>query len=410
MKITDIEMTRIYPRLIGGSDEQTARLHQQRGIGGQLVYKITTDNGIVGYGEHRWKEQTPPLSSVEPLIGRDPFDFINNTFHPSLGGALYDVMGKHLEVPAYKLMGRKLRDAVTVCAWTPSGSSPTAYAEQVARAVKQGYMVFKIHTSATYDVFDLARAAAEVTPEGFKLHFDFNHSRTIASVLPIIDQIQREHPIVGFIEDPLPAWDLDNWRRLRAKMRIPLVHGGAPLLGGIQEAQHGMADAYMIGESSIGDILARGIAYGKLNTQVIMQHTGGTLAKALALHMASVLPTATGHSINLDDQYSESITTEDIPVTEGFSPVPERPGLGFDVDESAIARMAENKPDEVPRYVPLLHLPGGHKFYAADVKRLTGREEGTIRGIRMEWIEDDGSDEFNEIFEKVEKGAVVSAD
>ena len=36
-------------------------------------------------------------------------------------GALYDVMGKHLEVPAHKLMGQKLRERVCVAAWTRPG-------------------------------------------------------------------------------------------------------------------------------------------------------------------------------------------------------------------------------------------------------------------------------------------------
>ena len=74
----------------------------------------------------------------------------------------------------------------------------------------------------------------------------------------------------------------------------------------------------------------------------------GTLGKALALHMAAVLPSATGHSINLDDQYEEDYTTERIPVIEGFSRVLEGPGLGFDVDEAALARLAANKPANRP--------------------------------------------------------------
>ena len=135
-----------------------------------------------------------------------------------------------------------------------------------------------------------------------------------------------------------------------------------------------------------------------------MQLTGGTLTKALALHIAAVLPTATGHSINLDDQYAEDITTETIPVVSGSSPVPDGPGLGFDVDEDALARLAAQKPNEIPRHVGVLHLPGGHKVYTPsypDVPALTGREEGAIRGIGFEIWEDDGSEEFREVHERV---------
>ena len=157
-------------------------------------------------------------------------------------------------------------------------------------------------------------------------------------------------------------------------------------LGGLQEVIHGVADAYMVGEAGLGDALARGMAYGRANIQTIVQLTGGTLTKALALHLAAVLPTV-GHSINLDDQYEDDITTERIPVIEGSSPVPEAPGLGVEVDEAALERAAARQPTVLRRYVSVLRLPGGHTLYTPKfpaVSRLTGYEEGTIRGLRVE--------------------------
>ena len=59
---------------------------------------------IVGYGDYR---QGPPSEAeMGQLIDRSPFDFMHNDFHMAIGGALWDLMGKHLEVPAYKLLGR----------------------------------------------------------------------------------------------------------------------------------------------------------------------------------------------------------------------------------------------------------------------------------------------------------------
>ena len=140
--------------------------------------------------------------------------------------------------------------------------------------------------------------------------------------------------------------------------------------------------------------------------------TGGTLTKALALHMAAILPTHTAHTINLDDQYEEDITTERIPVIEGASPVPESPGLGLEVDEDALARVAANKPIERPKHVGILHMPGGHTFYGCSYispSGLTGREEGTIRGLKSELWEDDGSNEFARIYERVQKEGTFRA-
>ena len=91
-------------------------------------------------------------------------------------GALYDVMGKHLDIPAYKLMGQRIRDRVPVAAWTRP-ASPEDLAKDVQRAVGEGYMIFKIHTCAHYDVFEQTRAVEDVAPPGFKMHYDFNHNR-----------------------------------------------------------------------------------------------------------------------------------------------------------------------------------------------------------------------------------------
>jgi len=261
-----------------------------------------------------------------------------------------------------------------------------------------------MHTCEYYDVMEQTRAAEEVAPEGFKIHYDFNSNRTLAAVLPIVRELEKSR-VVGYIEDPIVRSDIDGWRRLREKTRIPIIMH-VPQLGGIQEVIHGLADAYMVGEGGIGNTLARGFAYGAANIQTIIQLTGGTLTKALAMHMAAVLPTATGHSINLDDQYEEDVTKERIPVIEGYSPVPEGPGLGIEIDEEALARAAANKPTIIPKHVGILYLPGGHKIYTpslTSVSQLTGREEGTIRGLKFELWEDDGSPEFTRTYERVQK-------
>ena len=407
MKITDIEVIPITMPLAKRYEEHDGPIRMYD-MDQHVIVKIHTDNGLVGYGD---SEDYPdvPQAAVDRLIGRNPFDFIHNDLHIALGMALYDVMGKHLEVPAYKLMGQKMRDAVPVAAWTrPCG--PEVFRGEVERAVDQGYTIFKMHTSTLYDVVEQTRAAEEVAPPGFKIHWDFNHNRTMGTVLPIIEELERNHPIVGFIEDPLRWEDIDGWARLREKVHIPIVMH-SPRLGGMQEVLRGVADIYMLGTRPIGDTLTTGFAYGKANIQVIIQQSGNTLMKALALHQGAVLPTATAHMIILDDQYDEDITTEKIPVVEGFSRVPEGPGLGVEVDEDALAQAAERKHIEVPRFIGMLHMPGGHRICtrgAPSVARVTGYEEGAIRGIHFtRWV-DDGSPEFERFYQRVSKeGAIV---
>ena len=399
MKITDIDLIHMNPALSERNADQKARFNK---IDTQTLFKVVTDNGIVGYGDNRGHVSIPE-NQLEALIGRSPFDYVNAVLHPGLMGALYDVMGKHLEVPAYKLMGQKKRDRVAVAAWTRP-ASPEDLAAEVQRAAGEGYMIFKVHTCAHYDLFEQNRAVEDVAPAGFKMHYDFNHNRVSTDVLRLVQELEKS-PVVGFLEDPLLSRDIDGWRRLREKTFIPiLMH--LPQLGGGPEIMHGCADLYMVGENdSVGGTLARGFTCAEANVSTVLQLTGGTLTKALALHMAAVLPNIS-HTVNLDDQYAEDATGQRIEVFEGSSSVPESPGLGFEVNEGMVEQLAAKSPTQIPRTIGVLRLPGGRKLHTISfpaVNRMTGFAEGNIRGLRLEVWEDDGSPEFEQSFERLQR-------
>ena len=77
--------------------------------------------------------------------------------------------------------------------------------------------------------------------------------------------------------------------------------------------------------------------------------------------------------------------------------MPEGPGLGVEVDEAVIARLAQRSPAEIPRHLSKLHLPDGHVLYTASIPpidALTGFAEGTICGLSSAVWHDDGSEEF----------------
>ena len=84
MKIADIQIIPIRPRLAARYADREIWFE---GIDRRTIFKVLTDSGLVGYGDHRLG--APSRESVASLIGRDPFDFINNHLDPGLGGALY---------------------------------------------------------------------------------------------------------------------------------------------------------------------------------------------------------------------------------------------------------------------------------------------------------------------------------
>ena len=225
MKIIEVEAIPINPPLAARNADQKPRFN---GIDTQTIFRIKTDNGIVGYGDSRGHSSLSE-AQINGLIDSSPFNYINADLNLGLSGALYDVMGKYLEVPAYKLMGPKVRDRVPVAAWTRP-AAPEELSREIVRAADQGYRLFKMHTCQYHDVFEQNRAVEDVAPEGFKMQYDFNSNRTLATVLPIVKKLEKS-PVVGYIEDPLVLSDVDGWCRLRAQSEVPLIMHVPPLAG-----------------------------------------------------------------------------------------------------------------------------------------------------------------------------------
>lgn len=400
MKITDVEAIQINPKLAARNANQKPRFS---GIDTQTVFKITCDNGIVGWGDCRGHVDLAQ-SQIEAMIDRSPADFLTASINAGLSGATYDAVGKYLEVPAYKLIGQKVRDRVPVAAWTRP-ASPEDLAAEVQRAVGEGYMTFKMHSCNYYCILEQNRAVEEVAPPGFRFHWDLNHNRPLNWVLRTVEELDKS-PVVGILEDPLNWRDLEGWRRLRNTVHMPLLMH-VPQLGGGPEMLNGCADLYMIAEQGIPEAIKRAWTCAEVNVGCVIQLTGGTLSKAMAMHLGAVAPNLS-HSTNLDDQYDEDVTGGRLEVDEGSTPVPEAPGLGVDVDEKELKRIAKNPKTEIPRIISELHMPRGGRFVQRgwpSTDRQIGYPEGGMPGIRLEILEEDGSAEWTARWDELEAGA-----
>ena len=99
--------------------------------------KVTTDTGHIGWGETviHYTYSRVSDASIERVLGQSPAELMNDdSLGAGLQMALFDVVGKILEVPVYQLLGRQCREAVPI-SWWCIDSSPENWAAEAADAV-----------------------------------------------------------------------------------------------------------------------------------------------------------------------------------------------------------------------------------------------------------------------------------
>ena len=220
MKITDIEAI---PLRVPYEERIRKQYYHFAMIELVTVYKFYTDTDLIGLGEN----PGPPFDQeiLDPYLGTNPFDHVMGEGRFNLDMACYDLMGKHLGLPAWKLMGQQVREWVAMGWWMPC-MSPEDTAAEVQIAAERGYRGLKCKARAFYDVVEQSKAMQAVAPPDFRVEFDFNGSLiNVEKALPILRELEKI-PVVKGLEEPIFAYDLAGWRRLHQEIRIPFyLHG-----------------------------------------------------------------------------------------------------------------------------------------------------------------------------------------
>lgn len=201
-----------------------------------LFVKVHTDAGITGLGESGvWGFLEASEKAVESfgryLVGQDPLriehhwqymyrwsHFRGATIMGAISAidiALWDIMGKHFEVPCYQLLGGKTRDAVRVYSHV-FGSTATELAEGCARAKDRGFtavghlnplldeqpdeIYFKTHIQKIEGAIDAIRQCREAVGDAVDLCVEIHRRLTPAEAVVLAPGIEAYHPF--FIEDP----------------------------------------------------------------------------------------------------------------------------------------------------------------------------------------------------------------
>ena len=374
--------------------------------------KVTTDTGHIGWGETviHYTYSRVSDSSVERVLGQSPAEHMNDdSLGAGLQMALFDVVGKILEVPVYRLLGTQCREVVPI-SWWSIDSSPENWAAEAADAVANGYTSFKNKPRPWWDIIKQVEAIAEVVPADFKLDLDPNGSlRDAETAIPILQKLAA-HPNVAIFESPIPQSDVEGNKQIRAAIDCPIAmhFGSPPYTTCIRED---VCNGFVIGGGK-SRTMYDGYLSAAADMPFWLQIVGNGLTTTWAAHLGSVLTHATWPAITCLNLYSEHLLTKPIVVSDGCHAVPDAPGLGVAVDEAAIEKF--RVPDEKldvdgytihphPRIIKTVVYPDGSRIHMAGDGLSyfnAGNGEAYVEGARLELTYDDGTKEWTELYEK----------
>ena len=374
--------------------------------------KVETDTGHVGWGEtvihYTYGRVTD--DAVARTIGQSPAELMNeDSLGAGLQMALFDVVGKILEISVHRLLGTKVRDWTPI-SWWCSHSSPENWAAEAAEAVAQGYTNLKNKPRPWNDIVAQVDAVSKVVPPHFHLDLDPNGSwENAGNAIPLIKKLERYENVAMF-ETPIPQEDILGNRQIRQAVNRPVAmhFGSPPFLTAVREE---VCDGFVIGGGK-SMTMRQGQCAAEVSMPFWLQIVGNGLTTTWDAHLGSVLTHARWPAISCINMYSHHLLTEPVQVINGHQRVPDKPGLGVEVDEAAVEqyRVPQEVLDEharqgqlyihpKPRLINTIVYPDGTCIHM-DYPNVPGTY---VEGVRTEIWEDDGSQEWRNLYERVQK-------
>jgi L-alanine-DL-glutamate epimerase-like enolase superfamily enzyme len=223
---------------------ETQSFEGKAGMRDQLFVHIYTDDGFEGIGETWWGLSIKPVQSAienvlaQQVIGQDStrIEYLwNKMFHHAyrygtegillcgLSGidlALWDLLGKRLNVPVATLLGGTVRDGIKAYASLPPYRQEKRVREEVSKANELGFAGVKLHE---YDL-DLVAAAIDTAPDGYPVMVDVNGQWTPLEAEDAA--LQMADMGVFWLEEPIfPMQDHVAMIKLRQRVDLRLAAG-----------------------------------------------------------------------------------------------------------------------------------------------------------------------------------------
>lgn len=381
MKITKVEAFLLKDQL-KGSFFFSQWAYSERRI---CIVKITTNTGECGWGEGYGpaaviKEGIKLLTPI--LLGKNPleqetlwFDMYRKTLDFARRGvlaasisaidvALWDLKGKLLNLPVSVLLGGKHRQRVMPYAtglyFSKSDQLADNLAKEAQEYVAQGFRAIKMKVGYTIEKdIQHIKAVRKAIGEEFPLMIDANHAYSLREAVQLSKMAEPYN--IGWFEEPVSPEFYDHYRELRNKTSIPIAGGECEYLryGHHQLLKKECVDILQVDICSAGGLTeAKRIATLASTYGIeIIPHTWGTgIAFHAALHFIANLEPIPGRLFPPDfyieydrteNAIREKLTFPAIKMDNGYINVPNRPGLGIEVDEGVLQHFLATANGEV---------------------------------------------------------------
>jgi L-alanine-DL-glutamate epimerase-like enolase superfamily enzyme len=344
------------------------------GIERQLLVRVATDEGLVGWGECFAYGATLAVAAVVEdalaplLLGQDPaqIESLTDRMHRALmiwgrrglammavSGvelALWDLAGKARGVPVYQLLGGLCQPRLRGYASLLRYETPAQVRQAVTAMLGAGFTAVKLHQ---IDVESVA-AAREAAGAEVDIMLDTNCPWTVEEAIRIGRRLERYE--LRWLEEPVwPPEDYAGLARVRQAVRVPIACGEneATLFAYQQIIAAGAADILQPSVTKVGGIaemkkIATLAAAANVTFVPHSFYFGPGLAATL--HVAASTPGVPYVELP-PGQLDAPLLAEPLRFAGGAAAVPDQPGLGADPDPEVLRRHPYSREGARPFYL-----------------------------------------------------------
>jgi L-alanine-DL-glutamate epimerase-like enolase superfamily enzyme len=347
---------------------------------GQTLVEVFTDAGVTGIGEcspmiHGSAFATLIDKSIRRhVVGQSPFDvekiwrsayFGHYKLGPmgiylnALAGvdiALWDIMGKALGVPCYQLLGGKVRDKVPLYASAMRHHrKPKDEAAHLAKWVEKGFKAVKIHPYEYWafdqghdDTLEVVREVRAALGPDIPLLVDVNNSYTVSRAIEVGRKLEKFK--CALFEEPIAAYDYAGYARLTAALDLAVGAGEQEYTHWqhkdlILQGQVDVIQPDVIKCGGLTELRKIGTIASAFNRPIRCHNTQPTIGTAAHYHFWVSDPMCLYEQEYFAEEHALRdkfpILTEPLPIKEGFLTLPDKPGLGVEIDRKTLKDLLE---------------------------------------------------------------------